>query len=37
MENLFSKNSVKPGDKNWKYNVEEEFDPEESNEWDEDE
>ncbi|KAL4506088.1 hypothetical protein ABPG72_013849 [Tetrahymena utriculariae] len=36
MEVLFKQNSRKPGDKGFQYNVEQDFNPDESNEWDED-
>ena len=36
MNVLFSKNQAKPGDSNFIYDKQEEFHPQESNEWDED-
>ncbi|EAR93493.1 hypothetical protein TTHERM_00424610 (macronuclear) [Tetrahymena thermophila SB210] len=36
MEVLFKKNNLKPGDKGFQYNIEQDFNPDESNEWDED-
>lgn len=34
MDQKFIQNKIKPGDPGFKYDIEKEFDPEESNEWD---
>ena len=34
MESMYKKNSVKPGDKNYKYDVQKDFKPSAQNQWD---